>query len=69
MLQSGFAKGTILKKINVSFIVHFCLGKYSFSLDTFYYTLRILKKINVPFVANFYISKYGFSLDTFCNTL
>ena len=28
------AKGTILKKINVSFIVHFCLGKYSFSLNT-----------------------------------
>ena len=28
-------KGTILQKINVSFIAHFCLGKYSFSLDTF----------------------------------
>ena len=30
--------GTILKKINVSFIVHFCLCKYSFSLDTFWKT-------------------------------
>ena len=26
----------ILKKINVSFIVHFCLGKYSFSLNAFW---------------------------------
>ena len=29
------AKGTILKKINVSFIIHYCLDKYNFSLDTF----------------------------------
>ena len=29
-------KGTILKKINVSSSVHFCFGKYSFSLDTFW---------------------------------
>ena len=29
------AKGTILKKINVSFSVHFCYGKYSSTLDTF----------------------------------
>ena len=28
-------KGNILKKINVSFIVHICLDDYSFSLDTF----------------------------------
>ncbi len=27
------AKQTILKRINVSFIVHFCFGKFSFSLD------------------------------------
>ena len=27
------AKNTILKKINVSSIVNFCSGKYSFSLD------------------------------------
>ena len=26
----------ILKKINVLFIVHFCLGEYSFSIDTFW---------------------------------
>ena len=32
-------KGIILKKINASFIVHFYLGKYSFSLDTSEYTL------------------------------
>ena len=30
------AKRTILKKINVSFIVHFYLGKYSFSFHTFF---------------------------------
>ena len=35
----------ILKKINVSFIVHFCLGKYSFSLDTFWTKLAFCKKI------------------------
>ena len=29
-------KGTIFKKINISFIVHFCHGKSSFSLDTFW---------------------------------
>ena len=29
------AKGAILNKINVSYIVSFCLGKYSFSLNTF----------------------------------
>ena len=29
------SKGTILKKSNVSFIVRFFLGKYSFNLDTF----------------------------------
>ena len=28
-------KGTILKKINVSSIVQFCLGKYGFCLDIF----------------------------------
>ena len=28
-------KGSILKKINVSFIVHFCLGQYRSSLDIF----------------------------------
>ena len=26
---------TILKKIDISFIVDFCLGKYSFNCDTF----------------------------------
>ena len=30
------ARKTILKKINVSFIVHFCLSKYSLILDTFW---------------------------------
>ena len=29
------AKGTIFKKINNAFIVHFCLGKYSFILLIF----------------------------------
>ena len=29
------AKGTILNTINVSFIDHFCFGKYSFNLNTF----------------------------------
>ena len=28
-------KEIILKKINIQFIVHLCLGKYNFSLDTF----------------------------------
>ena len=28
-------KLSILKKINVSFNIHFCLSKYSFSFDTF----------------------------------
>ena len=31
-----YAKGTVLKKINVSFIAHFYLGKYSFSLNIFW---------------------------------
>ena len=35
-------KETILKKINVSFIVHFCLGKYGFSLDTFWIHFLLL---------------------------
>ena len=29
------AKRTILKKINGLLIIHFCFGKYSFSLNTF----------------------------------
>ena len=29
------AKGAILKKNNIPFIVYFCLGKYSFRLNTF----------------------------------
>ena len=37
-------KGTILKKMNISFIVHFCFGKLNFFLNTFstHYTLFIL---------------------------
>ena len=31
-----YAKTTILKKINISFIVYFCLIKYSFSIFIFY---------------------------------
>ena len=31
-----YAKESILKKINVSFIIHFCHGKYNFSLDSFW---------------------------------
>ena len=36
-LQSRYLFNTarILKKMNVLFVLHFCLGKYSFSLDTF----------------------------------
>ena len=29
------ANETTLRKINVSFIIYLCLGKYSFSFDTF----------------------------------
>ena len=29
-------KGSILNKINVSFVVNSCLSKYNFSLDTFW---------------------------------
>ena len=32
------SKDTILKQINISFIVHFWLGKYSFSFLSFFYT-------------------------------
>ena len=28
--------GMILKNINISFTIHFCLGKYIFSHDTFW---------------------------------
>ena len=39
------AKGTILKKINVTFIVHYCLRKYKFRLLQvsllFLYTLSL----------------------------
>ena len=39
------AKGTLFKKINVLFIVNFSLGKYSFSLNTFFeHTLYIYTK-------------------------
>ena len=37
-------KGSILKKISVSFIVRFCLGKYSFSLYTFWTHLIFWRK-------------------------
>ena len=33
------AKENVLKKINISFIVHFCLVKYSFSFNPFFNTL------------------------------
>ena len=51
--------------MNVSFIVHFYLGKYSFSFDTFFITFCILKKMNVSFIVHFYLGKYSFSFDTF----
>ena len=35
----------VLKKINILFIVHFCNGKYSFSLDNSENTSRILRKL------------------------
>ena len=58
-------KGNVLKKINVSFIVDFCLGKYGFRLDLFFNTSRILKTINVSLVVDFCLGKYSFSLDAF----
>ena len=57
-----------MKEINVSFIVHFSLGKYSFSFDTFVNTLDIMKEINVSFIVHFSLGKYSFSFDTFVNT-
>ena len=39
------ANGDILKKINFSFIIHSCLCKYSFSLDTFWtYLISMIGK-------------------------
>ena len=35
------AKGTILKKINVLFSVHFCSGKYSFSFNILMYLIYL----------------------------
>ena len=45
------AKGTILKKINVSFIVHFCIDKYSFNLYKFEHTLYAKVKSNITFLS------------------
>ena len=37
-------KRTILKKINISFIVHFSLGKYSFRVETLWIYLNLTQK-------------------------
>ena len=72
------AKGTISKKINVSFIVHFRLGKYSFSLNTlnpFFidgkltaiymcWMPRELFGRKLMFIVHFCIGEYTFSLNT-----
>ena len=34
-ISALITQGCILKKINVSVIINFCLHKYSFSADTF----------------------------------
>ena len=49
-LQSRYFFNTacILKKMNVSFIVHFCHGKYSFSFDTFSTQLVFWRKWTFP---------------------
>ena len=49
-------RGTILKKINVSFIVHFCLGKYSLSPDVFltHFVYQICSLVDVLFMKSFY---------------
>ena len=41
------AMGTILKKVNVSFIVNFCLGKYVSNLDTFCNTSSEIDKHDI----------------------
>ena len=41
------AKGNILKKINILFIINFCLGKYSFSFDTFWINLIYFMSISI----------------------
>ena len=53
----------------ILFIVSFCLGKYSFSLDTFSKHLVFWRKINIPFIVSFCLGKYSFSLDTFSKHL
>ena len=57
------AKEIILKKINVSFIVHFCLGNSRLSLDTFctrlvyiYIYTRHVKKVYIYIYIYIYIS-------------
>ena len=55
------AKRTISKKMNVSFIVRFCLSKYSFRLYFFNSSHILKKKINVPFIVHFCIGKYNSS--------
>ena len=54
-LQSQYFLKTphILKKINILFIVHFCLGKYSISLDMFWSHLILRKKLTLH---SFFIS-------------
>ncbi len=54
---------SVLKKINSSFIVHFCFGKYSFSLGNVWKHL-ILRKISILFSVYFCLGKYSFIFDS-----
>ena len=71
------AKGTNLKKINISFIVHILFGKYSFSFNTFLNTLCVCISHNVLYIilvinsstCPYYIQVLKWSLmfiNTFC---
>ena len=58
------AKCTILKKMNVSFILHFCPGKYSLSLNTFWAYHELWRKCTFRSFFIFCPGKYSLSLNT-----
>ena len=51
------AKGTILKTINVSYIVHLCLSKYSLNFDTFFIH-SVIKRLYFRRIRPKYIDVY-----------
>ena len=61
------AKMNALKKLNVLFIFHFCLSKYSFSLNQFWIQLVFWSQSTFYFV-HFCLGKYGYCLIYFENT-